>query len=85
MEKLDRRIFVHKKQGNISILLSVNLLIEELVYLLDKLTDKGYSKQLDLTDDEFKYYITNREELGMIWFDLDNEEDIKDLLISPLV
>lgn len=85
MEKLDRRIFVHKKQGNVSVLLSVNLLIDELVYLLDKLTDKGYSKQVDLSDDEFQYYITHRDELGMYWFDIEDENDINDLLTSPLI
>jgi hypothetical protein len=85
MEKLDRRIFVHKKEGNVSILFSVNLLIEDLVFLLDMLSDKGYTKQLDLTKEEFNYYTNNRVELGMFWFDLDDREGIKELLVSPII
>lgn len=85
MEKLNRRIFVHKKQGNISVLLSIDLLIDDLVYMLDKLTDKGYGKQVDLSDDEFQYYVTHRDELGMYWFDIDNVEDLEELLTNPLL
>ena len=76
MEILDKRLHISNPTTNKSLIATIFTTFDDFSLVLDRLFDLGYTSIYELTTEQFAECAINREELGLVWLDID-EEDVE--------